>query len=142
MVLGLQVLSIHLEVSVASQQPIPSNHTGSQPITKPLIQKLNIANIKFVLFLSYLQLKTSDMAKPEKILIKDSEKELRKIIQQKMSVALADHKNGMDEKDFQNSLKKASKVLSKEITGAAAKKLKKENKASKKKAKKKKEFLM
>jgi hypothetical protein len=48
----------------------------------------------------------------------------------------------MDEKDFQNSLKKASKVLSKDITDAAAKKLKKEKKAKKKSGKKKKEFLM
>jgi hypothetical protein len=82
------------------------------------------------------------MAKQEKIAIKNSEKELRKIIQQKISVAIADHKNGMEEKDFQNSLKKASKILSKDLIEAAAKKLKKENKASKKKSKKKKEFLM
>jgi hypothetical protein len=82
------------------------------------------------------------MTKREKLTIKDSEKELRKIILQKIGAALADHKNGMDEKDFQNSLKKASKILSKDITGVAAKKLKKEKKTSKKKSKKKKEFLM
>lgn len=84
------------------------------------------------------------MATPEKIKPskKGSEKQLRKTIREKLAAALTDHKNGMDEKDFQNSLKKASKILSKDITDAAAKKLKKEKKAKKKSGKKKKEFLM
>jgi hypothetical protein len=82
------------------------------------------------------------MAKPNKIAIKDSEKELRKIIQQKIAEALAEHKNGMDEKEFQSSLKKASKLLSKDITEAGVKKWKKDKKAGKKSTRKKKEFLM
>jgi hypothetical protein len=74
---------------------------------------------------------------------KDSEKQLRKAIQEKLAAALADHKNGIDEKDFQSSLKKVSKILSKDISEAVAKKQKKEKKAKKKSGKKKKkEFLM
>jgi len=85
------------------------------------------------------------MANPEKIRIpkKNPEKELRKTIQEKLAIALSDHKNGLDEKDFQDSLKKASKILSKDISEATAQKHKKEKKAEKKSGKKKKkEFLM
>jgi len=85
------------------------------------------------------------MANPEKVKTskKGSEKQLRKTIQEKLAAALTDHKNGMDEKDFQNSLKKASKILTRDITEAAAKKQKKEKKAKKKSGKKKeKQFLM
>jgi len=86
------------------------------------------------------------MANPEKIKTskKGPEKQLRRTIQEKLAAALTDHKNGMDDKEFQNSLKKASKILSKDMIDAAAKKLKKEKKAKKKsgKKKKKKEFLM
>jgi len=72
---------------------------------------------------------------------KRSEKQFRKTIQEKLAAVLADLKTGMDEKEFQNSLKRASKLLSKDFFAAAAKKLKKEDKAAKK-SKKKKEFLM
>jgi hypothetical protein len=82
------------------------------------------------------------MPKPNKTAIKSSEKELRKIIQEKISVALADHKNGIDDKHFQNSLKKASKILSKDIIEASVAKWKKEKKAAKKVRNKKKEYLM
>jgi hypothetical protein len=84
------------------------------------------------------------MANPEKIKTskKDSEKQLRKTIREKLAAALADHKNGLDEKDFQASLKKASKILSKDMSEAASKKQKKEKKAKKISGKKKKEFLM
>ena len=77
-----------------------------------------------------------------KTIKKNSDKQLRKTIQEKLAAALADHKDAMDEKDFQNSVKKASKILSKDISEATAKKLKKEKKAEKKSGKKKKEFLM
>jgi len=82
------------------------------------------------------------MAKEDKAAIKASEKELRKIIQKKIELAIADHKNGIDEKHFRKSLKKASKILSKEITGASVEKWKKQKKAGKKSKKKTKEYLM
>jgi hypothetical protein len=108
------------------------------------IQKLNIASIKIVLFLIPSFTKSKTMAKPEtnKPSKKDSAKQLRKTIYGKLSTALAEHKTSMDEKDFQNSLKKASKLLSKDFSDGAAQKSKKEKKAAKKSEKKKKEIVM
>lgn len=84
------------------------------------------------------------MAKQENIkqVKKQTEKQFRRIIHEKLANAFAEYRNGMDEKDFQSSLKKASKILSKEINEAIEQKKKKEKKQLKKRKKKEKEFVM
>jgi hypothetical protein len=47
---------------------------------------------------------------------KDIEKDFRKSIYEKLSLSLDDYKTEMDENEFQDSLKKASKLLAKDIS--------------------------
>lgn len=95
-----------------------------------------------ILYYFYSPQKKILMANQQKTSKKDSEKILRKTIQEKIATALSEHKNGMSDKDFQDSLKKASKIISKDLAEAAEKKFKKEKKAHKRSKNKKKDLLM
>ena len=76
---------------------------------------------------------------------KDIEKDFRKNIYEKLSLSLDDYKAEMDEAEFQNSLKKASKALAKDFAkGILAKndKKKKNKKKTDKKNKTKSDLVM
>ena len=88
-------------------------------------KKLNIDNIKFVLFLCYIfhHLKRINMTDAEKTVIvkKPTKKETRKEVFEKLSGALAEYKSKLDEKKFENNLKKASKLFAVDIVKAIKK---------------------
>ncbi len=84
--------------------------------------KLNIAPIKFVLFLitPYFKIKHFHMTDTEKDLPvkKVTKKEIRKQVYEKLAGALAEYKTGINEKKFDNRLKKVSKVFALDIAKA------------------------
>src|SRR5450432_2380368 len=95
---------------------------------RSIYEKLNIANIKFVLFLYHIShFKRINMTDAEKTVIikKPTKKETRKEVFEKLSGALAEYKNKLDEKKFENKLKKASKLFAVDILKAIKKDRKK-----------------
>ena len=84
--------------------------------------KVNIAHIKFVLFLIPIitQNKALLMTDTSKDLPvkKASKKEIRKQVYEKLAGALAEYKNGFNEKKFDNRLKKVSKIFALDIAKA------------------------
>lgn len=77
-----------------------------------------------------LIIKIHNMADTEKDLPvkKISKKDLRKAVYEKLSGALAEYKSGVDEKKFDNKLKKISKFFALDIAKAAIKNGKLRNK--------------
>ena len=67
----------------------------------------------------------------------NAKKELRNTLKQKLSIALVDYKNILQEKKYERSLKRASRLLSTEILDAMKKEAKQASKDAKKPAKKK-----
>lgn len=68
---------------------------------------------------------------PQKI----SKKETRKLVYEKLAVALAEFKPGLKEKKFMNNLKKASKLFAADIAKTIGRKKEKTPKPAKKKLK-------
>jgi len=98
-----------------SQEVITNQLTG-------LRRKLNIVSIKFVLFLIpyIIKIKHYHMTDTEKDLPvkKVTKKEIRKQVYEKLAGALAEYKTGINEKKFDNRLKKVSKVFALDIAKA------------------------
>ncbi len=68
-----------------------------------------------------------------------SKKEIRRVLYEKLSGALAEFRTGIKEKKFSNNLKKASKLFAADISRTISKKLKLEKPSKKKRPMKKEE---
>jgi hypothetical protein len=104
-----------------------------RPPLKCCNPKLNIAGyefkVKFILSKSLITMTTTLSPVPKKL----SKKQVRKMIYEKLSGALAEYRAGVKEKKFETHLKQASKLFASDIAKTIGKKKEKTEKKAKKK---------